>query len=99
MPDHFYVYPAYLRRGLPRSMGRRVPSAQGIPDVTVEAIAAAAKALGFHAETEAEKRYPRDSLEGGGRVKVRKKAGVTKASFLKRLSDELQRQPPPAGKA
>jgi signal recognition particle subunit SEC65 len=98
MPDHFYVYPAYIRRSVTRAMGRRVPSSEALPEVGLESIAEAAKALGFHVETEANRQYPRDLLENAGRVKVRKKAGVTKTAFLKRLCAELHRRAPAPGK-
>ena len=41
MPDHFYIYPAYLGRGGSRSDGRRIPTALALPDLTGEEILAA----------------------------------------------------------
>jgi len=55
MPDHFYVYPAYLGRGLSRTGGRRVPESESLPDRTAEEIVDAAKRLGFRAELESAK--------------------------------------------
>jgi len=92
MPDHFYVYPAYLGRGLSRNEGRRVPESQGLADLTLEEIVAAAKRLGFRAEVEAEKHYPRRFFDYAGRVKVTKKGSTTKARFLKELAAELLKQ-------
>ena len=92
MPDHFYVYPAYLGRGLTRKAGRRVPASDTLPDLTGEEIVAAAKRLGFRAEVEADKQYPRRFYEYSGRVKVTKKGSVTKARFLKELAGELRKQ-------
>jgi len=89
MPDHFYVYPAYLGRGLSRKSGRRVPQAASLPELTVEEIVAAAKRLGYRAEAEADKHYPRRFFDYAGRVKVTKKGTGTKAGFLKALSAEL----------
>jgi signal recognition particle subunit SEC65 len=91
MPDHFYVYPAYLARGTSRSDGRRVPTADALADVTVEAIVAAAKSLGYTAEPEAGKQYPRQFYTYAGRAKVAKRAGVSKAKFLKEVAAELRR--------
>jgi signal recognition particle subunit SRP19 len=91
MPDHFYVYPAYLGRGLSRSDGRRVPETETLAEVTAEEIAQAAKRLGYRAEVEAGKQYPRDVPTLGGRVKVTKRSGVTKAKFLRLVSGELRK--------
>jgi len=91
MPDHFYVYPAYLGRGLSRKGGRRVPEAASLTELTAEEIVAAAKRLGFRAEVEAEKQYPRRFFEYAGRVKVTKKGSVSKARFLKELAEELHK--------
>jgi len=98
MPDHFYVYPAYLGRGLSRASGRRVPDAASLLDLTSEEIVAAAKRLGFKAELESEKQYPRRFFEYAGRVKVTKKGTTTKARFLKELAAELQKQRAAAGR-
>jgi len=89
MPDHFYVYPAYLGRGLSRKAGRRVPEAASLAELTVDEIVAAAKRLGYRAEAEADKHYPRRFFDYAGRVKVMKKGTATKAGFLKALSAEL----------
>ena len=92
MPDHFYVYPAYLGRGVSRKGGRRVPEADSISDLTADEIVAAAKRLGFRAEVETEKQYPRRFYDYAGRVKVTKKESTTKARFLKELAAELRKQ-------
>ena len=89
MPDHFYVYPAYLEK-VPRASGRRVPSADALGDVRAEEIVEAAKRLGLKAEVESDKQYPRRFFAYGGRVKVSKKAGTTKAAFLRALAHELK---------
>jgi signal recognition particle subunit SEC65 len=89
MPDHFYVYPAYLGRGLSRKRGRRVPASATIPELTADEILAAAKRLGYKAEAEADKQYPRRFFDYAGRVKVMKKGTTTKARFLRALSAEL----------
>ncbi|HYA70910.1 MAG TPA: signal recognition particle subunit SRP19/SEC65 family protein [Thermoplasmata archaeon] len=92
MPDHFFVYPAYLGRGLSRKGGRRVPAAQSVADLTAEEIVAAAKRLGFRAEVEADKQYPRRFFDYTGRVKVMKKGSTTKARFLRELAAEVHKQ-------
>ena len=94
MPDHFYVYPAYLARDSSRALGRRVPSAIAPREVTLEEIVAAAKALGFTASAEPEKQYPRQFFTYAGRVKVTKRKGMSKAQFLHRLAEELHRRAP-----
>ena len=96
MPDHFYVYPAYLEK-VPRSGGRRVPAAEALVDVKVEEIVEAAKRLGLKAEAEPEKDYPRRFFTYAGRVKVTKKAGTSKAAFLRALVGELRRRRAQAG--
>ncbi len=94
MPDHFYVYPAYLGRGRSRAGGRRVGAEEAVPDVTAEEIVQAARRLGYTAEVEPAKDYPRDAGSYAGRVKVRKRAGTTKARFLHLVSAELRAQRP-----
>jgi signal recognition particle subunit SEC65 len=90
MPDHFYVYPAYVEK-LPRSAGRRVPAEDGLGDVTAQEIVEAVRRLGARAELEADKQYPRRFYAYAGRVKVTKRAGTSKAAFLKALARELKR--------
>jgi len=90
MPEHFYVYPAYVEK-VSRAAGRRVPAPDGLADVTAEEIVEAAKRLGAKAELEADKQYPRRFFTYGGRVKVSKRAGTTKAAFLRALAQELRR--------
>ncbi|MFY9717570.1 MAG: signal recognition particle subunit SRP19/SEC65 family protein [Thermoplasmata archaeon] len=99
MPEHFYVYPAYLDRKLTRADGRRVPEPDGTPDVTTEEIAQAAKRLGWKAETEAAKHYPRRFFAYGGRVKVVKRAGAPKAKALRILAEEVRKVRGLAGKS
>ncbi len=94
MPDYFYVYPAYLSEGIARREGRRVPAPSSVKEVTIEEIAEAAKRLGFVAEIQAEKNYPRRFFTYSGRVKVTKKDRVTKAEFLRRVAAEVRRARP-----
>ncbi len=91
MPDHFYVYPAYLDRGLSRAEGRRVPEADGLSDLTVEEIARAAQKLGYRADAEPGKQYPRRAYLFAGRVKVTKRGGSAKAGFLRSLAREIRK--------
>lgn len=98
MPDHFYVYPAYLDRAISRAEGRRVPAADGLPDVTVEEIVQAAKRLGWKAEAEAAKQYPRRFFSYAGRAKLAKRAGTPKAAALRALAGEIRRLRTQAGR-
>jgi signal recognition particle subunit SEC65 len=98
MPDHFYVYPAYLARGRSRSKGRRVPEGETFADLTAEEIVAAAKRLGCRAEVEASKQFPRDVPSFLGRVKVTKANGYTKTKFLRAVATELAKQRALGGK-
>ena len=91
MPDHFFVYPAYLEKGLARADGRRVPDGEALVDPTAEEIAQAAKRLGFKAEVEADKDYPPRAHAFQGRVKVAKRAGTSKAKFLRQVSTEVRK--------
>ena len=92
MPDHFYVYPAYLDAASPRSLGRRVPAAATAPDVTIEEILDAAAALGVKATSEPDKQYPPQFHRYAGRVKIVKRAGLTKTAFLHDLAREIHRR-------
>ena len=98
MPEHFYVYPAYLEGGS-RATGRRVPAADGLTEVTAEEIVEAAKRLGAKAELESDKHYPRTFYAYAGRVKVTKRAGTTKAAFLRDLVRELKRRRAAGGRS
>ncbi len=98
MPDHFYVYPTYLEKAVPRSGGRRVPDGDALVEPTAEEIVAAAKRLGYRAEVEVGKEYPRRPYVYRGRVKVAKRAGTSKAKFLHAVSTELQRMRQASGK-
>ena len=94
MPDHIYVYPAYLTKEGSRADGRRVPSAHAPPTATVEQIIAAAKSLGFKAEAQPDRGYPRQGSTEGGRVKVTKRTGITKTKLLRMLADEIRKAGP-----
>lgn len=90
MPDHFYVYPAYLDKAGTRAGGRRVPAAMAVPEVTSEMIVEAARRLGFTAQVETEKHYPRQADRFAGRVKIGKHKGVTKARAIARIAQALR---------
>ena len=99
MPDHFYVYPAYLGRGISRRAGRRLPAGEAVTDATADEIVAAAKRLGYRAEAEPTKQYPRRFYADEGRVKVTKRDGGTKTEFLRAVAAEiLKHRPAPAKK-
>jgi len=98
MPDHFYVYPAYLGRQLSRRAGRRLTAAEAVADVTTEEIFQAAKRLGYKVEVEAEKQYPRRFFAYEGRVKVTKKGGATKTSFLRAVAADVKKHRPAGAK-
>jgi signal recognition particle subunit SRP19 len=98
MPDHFYVYPAYLARGRSRSKGRRIPEGLALTELTAEEIVQAAKRLGCRAEVEGNKQFPRDVPSYLGRVKVTKTAGFTKAKFLRAVAADVSKQRALGGK-
>jgi signal recognition particle subunit SEC65 len=72
--------------------------ADAVADVTADEILQAAKRLGFKAEVEAEKNYPRRFFAYEGRVKVAKRAGTTKTAFLRALAADVKKHRPTAGK-
>ena len=92
MPDHIYVYPTYLAKTGSRAHGRRVAATHAPAEVTVEQIAEAAKALGFKAEVEPDRQYPREVHVYSGRVKVTKKPGVSKTRLLRLLAQEMRKR-------
>lgn len=95
MPDHFYVYPAYLAAGATRRGGRRVPAASSVKgEISLDQMAEAARALGYEVEVEEGKSYPRTFWQGSGRLKVQKKGTDPKTAFVRRLAQELQRRSP-----
>ncbi|HEV2167280.1 MAG TPA: signal recognition particle subunit SRP19/SEC65 family protein [Thermoplasmata archaeon] len=99
MADHFYVYPSYLSAEASRSLGRRVAQASAVGPVTVDDLVNAARALGYKAEAEPEKQYPRRAHLYEGRVKIAKRAKTTKARFLVLLAEELRKTHPSHRKA
>ncbi len=98
MPEHFYVYPAYLARGRSRSQGRRLREEESVLEVTSEEIVQAAKRLGCRAEVEPTKQFPRDVPSYLGRVKVTKASGFTKTKLLRAVAADLPRPRALAGK-
>jgi signal recognition particle subunit SEC65 len=98
MPDHFYVYPAYLGKGRSRDRGRRVPEGLALGDLTGEELLAAVQHLGYQATLEPNKHYPRAADLFEGRLKVTKQGGTSKAAFLRALATELVRGRGPGGK-
>ena len=98
MPDHYYVYPQYLEKGLSRAEGRRIPATEGLVDPNTEEIAQAAKKLGMKAEIEESKHYPRQFFRYSGRVKVAKREKMTKTKLLRALAAEIHRQRAQAGR-
>src|SRR5579864_8912843 len=92
MPDHFYVYPAYLLKSGSRALGRRIPSELALSDVNLEQLASAASSLGYRVHPEPDKQYPRQFYRYAGRLKVVKKTGVSKAKFLRELAEVLRRR-------
>jgi signal recognition particle subunit SRP19 len=99
VPEHIYVYPSYLRKRGTRSVGRRVPSELAVAEVTAEEIQGVARKLGYHAELESGKLYPRQAQLYEGRVKVTKKAGTTKTKLLREIATALRAQAPPSPKS
>lgn len=92
MPDHFYVYPAYLLKSGSRALGRRIPAELALPEASLEQIAAAASAMGYNVHVEADKQYPRQFFRYAGRLKVVKKPGMTKGQFLRVLAETVRKQ-------
>jgi signal recognition particle subunit SEC65 len=99
VPDHFYVYPAYVTQAGTRATGRRVPKGVAVAEATLEEIVAAATHLGFQAAAEPDKQYPREVHTYRGRVKVAKREGVKKTEFLRKVAAELARRKAAGGPA
>jgi signal recognition particle subunit SEC65 len=97
VPDHYYVYPSYLRKKSPRALGRRVSLDVAVAEVTAEEIVATARSLGYQAEAEPTKQFPREPHRMDGRVKVAKKKGTTKTKLLRELARTLQSRAPRPG--
>ena len=87
MPDHFYVYPSYLRKRTLRRTGRRVPAALALAEVTAQEIAEAAGRLGYRAEVEPSKNYPREAHLAEGRVRIAKRAGASKPAARRQIAE------------
>jgi signal recognition particle subunit SRP19 len=90
VPDHFYIYPSYLRKPNPRTLGRRVPAELALPEVTPQQIAEAAQRLGLRAEVEPSKNYPKEAHRLEGRVRIVKRPGATKQGVLRQIAEALR---------
>lgn len=90
MPDHFYVYPSYLRSKGTRADGRRVPATVALNEVTADEILSAVRRLGYTAEAESGKQYPRESHRFEGRIKVTKKGKTSKTELLRKIAELLR---------
>ncbi len=92
MPDHFFVYPAYLDRSVSRSLGRRVPAGAALSEVTADEIVQAARGIGFTAEPEPDRQFPPVFHTYAGRVRLVKRAGTSKTRALREIADEIGRR-------
>ncbi len=92
MPDHFYLYPSYLRSKASRADGRRVPAGLAVGEVSAEQIVEAARKLGYQAEAEPGKLYPREAHRFEGRAKITKKGKATKTAVLRQIAELLRRE-------
>ncbi len=99
MPDHFFVYPAYLDRSVPRSHGRRVPAASALSEVSAEEIVQAARGLGYTAEAEPERQFPPAFFTYAGRVRLTKRTGTSKTRALLEIATEVARRRGEGGRA
>jgi len=98
MPDHLYIYPAYLKRSASRRAGRRVPAALALENPTREEIEDAARRLGYSPTDEPTKQYPRAVADFAGRVKIQKRPSHPKTRVLRAIAEEVRRSRGSAGK-
>ena len=99
MPDHFFVYPAYLDRAVPRSHGRRVPTTAALTEVSAGEVVEAARGLGFTAEAEPDRQFPPTFFTYAGRVRVTKRPGTSKTRALLEIATEVARRRGAGGRA
>jgi signal recognition particle subunit SRP19 len=88
--DLVILWPCYFDKAKTRKEGRRVPKKYAIHEPTVEAIANAAKNLGYYVEIEPEKRHPSEPWRGDGRVIVAKT--TSKSDIVTRIAFRLRDQ-------
>jgi signal recognition particle subunit SRP19 len=84
------LWPCYFDRAKTRSEGRRVPKKLAMHEPSVEAIADAARDLGYYVEIEPGKRHPSESWKGEGRVIVAKT--TSKSDIVSQIATRLKDQ-------
>jgi signal recognition particle subunit SRP19 len=90
--DHVVLWLDYFNKNLKRRQGRKVNRDQAVFDPTVQDLAEAAKAAGFHfsdQEVNNDARFPRRSFVKSGYVMVAKKEGVKKSRVIDAVADTM----------
>ena len=88
--DLVVLWPSYFDRSKTRREGRRVPKKLAMHEPTVEAIADAARDLGYYAEIEHGRSHPSEPWKGEGRVVVAKTA--SKSDIVAQIASHLRTQ-------
>ncbi len=85
------IWPSYIDSTLTRSQGRRIPANLAAPNVTVDMLAEAAKALSLEHEVEPDKAYPRVWFAGRRGYVVVSGTGHSKKRLLLMLAKQVRK--------
>ncbi len=91
--DGIIVWPVYLDSTLTRAQGRRIPKNLAAPEVTLNILMEAAKAIGLEFDAEPDKLYPRASRDqqGGGYIVLTNPQGHKKKRLLLMLAKSVRK--------
>ncbi len=85
--NSYIIWTVNIDKKKSRSEGRRIPKRFSVPNVKIDELAKACKALGLKYAIE-KKKYPKSWWEEGGRVRVEKKMRKTELMIL--LAKKIQ---------
>lgn len=84
------IWPAYIDAERSRGQGRAVSRRDAVEKPTVDEILVAALEMGFQAEAERDKHYPKEWWEKPGRVRIQKKG--PKAALVREIAIRVRRR-------
>jgi signal recognition particle subunit SRP19 len=84
--DQLIIWPIYFDSRKSRTEGRRVPKKLAVPSPDIDAIAKAAKAVGYTVKIEGGSSHPSHGKKGRIRIAI----GEPKTQALRRIAEKLK---------
>ncbi len=85
--NSYVIWTVNLDKKKSRNKGRKIPKRYAVPNVKLEELVKACKAIGLRCKVE-RKKYPKSWWEEGGRIRVEKKMKKTELMIL--LAKKIQ---------